>query len=171
MMQYKQGGIIMDFNIRQATAKDYYEISNLVSEVFNLHLKNRPDVYSEVDNPFQRERFEELLNDDNSKLFVVEDVDSGELVAYSIVQIMTSRNISILKPSKFAYIDDFCVKSTYRNNGIGKVLFNYTVDYAKKEGASSLQLIVWEFNESAIKFYEALGMSTRNRRMELDLCL
>ena len=166
-----KGGIFMNLKIREGIAKDYIDIRNLVIEVHNLHVKNRPDVYLDVDNPFEKERFEDLLNDNTSKLFVVEDVDSGELVAYSIVQIMTSRNISILKPSKFAYIDDFCVKSTYQKNGIGKLLFNYTVDYAKKEGASSLQLIVWEFNESAIKFYEALGMSTRNRRMELDLCL
>ena len=37
------------------------------------------------------------------------------------------------------------------------------------EGASSLQLSVWEFNQDAINFYEAVGMSMRNRKMELNL--
>jgi diamine N-acetyltransferase len=32
-----------------------------------------------------------------------------------------------------------------------------------------MQLTVWEFNKNAIKFYESLGMSTMNRRMELKL--
>lgn len=82
---------------------------------------------------------------------------------------MTPRKIQILIPSKFAYIDDFCVKSIYQKKGIGRLLFNHVVDYAKTEGASSIQLTVWEFNENAIKFYESLGMSTRNRRMELNL--
>jgi len=48
-------------------------------------------------------------------------------------------------------------------------LFEHVVNYAKAETASSLQLVVWEFNSAAIKFYEALGMTTRNRRLELNL--
>lgn len=159
----------MNLKIREATSNDYIDISNLVLEVHNLHVQNRPDLYLEVDNPFLKDRFEDLLKSDNTKLFVAEDTHSNELVAYSIVQIMTSRAIPILIPLKFAYIDDFCVKSTYQKNGIGKLLFNHVVDYAKTEGASSLQLNVWEFNEKAINFYESLGMTTRNRRMELNL--
>lgn len=159
----------MNFKIREGSEFDYVDIRNLVNEVHDLHVKNRPDVYLDVDNPFEKERLEEILNSGNKKLFIVEDVDSKELVAYSIVQIMIPRNIQILIPSKFAYIDDFCVKSTYQKKGIGRLLFDHIVDYAKTEGALSIQLTVWEFNENAIKFYESLGMSTRNRRMELNL--
>ncbi|WP_346962231.1 GNAT family N-acetyltransferase [Clostridium sp.] len=65
--------------------------------------------------------------------------------------------------------DDFCVKASKQKKGIGRLLFEYIVDYAKTEEALSLQLIVWEFNKDAIKFYESLGMSVRNRRMELNL--
>ena len=159
----------MYLKIREAIANDYIDIKNLVVEVHNLHVKNRPDVYLAVDNPLLKERFENLLNSNNTKIFVVEDSDSEELLAYSIVQIMTQRNIHLLIPCKFTYIDDFCVKSNYNKNGIGKSLFKYIVDYAKVEGASSIQLTVCEFNENAIKFYEAVGMSTRNRKMELYL--
>jgi len=159
----------MNLKIRDAIANDYISIRNLVVEVHNLHVKNRPDIYLKVDNPFLKEQFEDLLNSNNTKLFLVEDTDSKELVAYSIVQIMTPRNIQILIPSKFAYIDDFCVKSTHQKNGIGRLLFKYIVAYAKTEGALSIQLTVWEFNKHAIKFYELLGMSTMNRRMELKL--
>lgn len=49
------------------------------------------------------------------------------------------------------------------------MLFTHIVDYAKSNEASSIQLNVWDFNENAIKFYESLGMSTRNRRMELNI--
>jgi diamine N-acetyltransferase len=93
----------MKLKIREAIANDYIDISNLVVEVHNLHVKNRPDVYLKVDNPFLKEQFEDLLNSSNIKLFVVEDTDSKELIAYSIVQIMTPKNIQILIPSKFAY--------------------------------------------------------------------
>ena len=159
----------MNLKIREAIANDYIDIRNLVIEVHNLHVKNRPDIYLDVDNPFEKEKFEDLLNSNNTNLFVVEDTDNKELLAYSIVEIMSTRSIPILIPSRFAYIDDLCVKSIHQKKGIGKMLFKYLVDYAKVEGASSIQLNVWEFNENAIKFYESLGMLTRNRRMEIAL--
>ena len=159
----------MDLKIRDAVANDYIEINNLVVEVHNLHVKNRSDVYVDVDNPLMREHFDDLLSANDTKLFVVEDTSNKDLVAYSIVKIMTPRSIQILAPSRFAYLDDFCVKFSHQKNGIGRFLFQHIVDYAKTEGASSLQLVVWEFNKDAIKFYEALGMSARNRRMELNL--
>lgn len=159
----------MNLKIREAIENDYIDISNLVREVHKLHVKNRPDIYLEVDNPLMRDRFEDLLNNNNTKLFVVEDIYDNELIAYSIVQIMYQRNIQLLVPSKFVYIDDFCVKSNHQKTGIGKLLFNHILDYAKSEGASSIQLTVSEFNKNAIKFYETLGMSIRNRKMELNL--
>ena len=159
----------MKLKVRQVVANDYIKINNLVAEVHNLHVKNRPDVYADVDTPLMREYFDDLLNASDTKLFVVEDTCNKELVAYSIVEIMTPRSIQRLITSRFAYIDDFCVKSSHQKNGIGRLLFECIVDYAKTEGASSLQLVVSEFNKSAIKFYEALGMSTRNRKMELNL--
>lgn len=159
----------MNLKIREAIENDYINISNLAKEVHNLHVRNRPDIYLDIDNPLIKERFEDLTNNDNTKLFVVEDTNSNEFIAYSIVQIMMPKNILLLVQSKFAHIDDFCVKSENQKTGIGKMLFKYIIDYAKSEGASSLQLMVSEFNINAIKFYEALGMSTRSRRMELKL--
>jgi len=159
----------MNLRVREGTANDYTDIKNLFTEVHNLHVKNRPDFFKYVENPFEKERFEELLKSSDQKIFVVEDTDSRELVAFCTVQIMTTVNIPILVQSKYAHIDSFGVKANYHKKGIGRLLFNHTVDYAKSEGASYVQLSVWEFNENAIKFYESMGMSTRNRKMELKL--
>ena len=159
----------MNLTIREATINDYIGISKLVAEVHSLHVKNRPDVYIDIDTPLQSEQFEEVLNKENMKVFVVENTDNKELAAYSIMKIMQTQSISIIIQMRVAFIDDFCVKTDYKKKGIGRLLFRHVVDYAKSEGASSLQLIVWEFNKDAIKFYEAMGMGIRNRRMELTL--
>ena len=45
----QKGDFFMNLEIREAIANDYIDINNLVVEVHNLHVKNRPDVYSEVD--------------------------------------------------------------------------------------------------------------------------
>ena len=159
----------MNLRIREGNINDYEEIRDLVKEVHLLHVKNRPDIYIDIENPFEKEDFEEILNSNNTKVLIAQDINNEEIVAYSIIQIMNTRNITILIQSKFIYIDDLCVKSNYHKQGIGKMLFKYIVNYSKEIGASSIQLNVWEFNKDAIKFYEALGMRTRNRRMEIDL--
>lgn len=158
----------MNFIIREANSNDYMEVCKLTVEVYKLHFKNRPDVYLDIENPLEKDYFYDLLNSSDTKLFVVENKDTKELVAYSIIQIMSTKN-PIYIQKKFAYIDDFCVASNFMRNGIGRLLFDYILDYVKSENATSLQLNVWEFNKEAIGFYEAMGMSTRNRRMEINL--
>ena len=159
----------MNLKIREALAGDYAGISGLVLEVHRLHLENRPDVYLDTDTPLSEERFEELLHDENAKIFAAENTESGELLAYCIFEIMVVDDNQIQVPSEFAYVSDFCVKSGYRKNGIGRILFEHMKDYVKSEGISSLQLTAWEFNQSAIQFYESMGMTTRNRTMELQV--
>ena len=158
----------MNFKMREANNSDYTELFKLAAEVYKLHLKNRPDVYLNIGSPMPKEYFDELLSSDNSKVFVAQNIDNKELAAYSVMQIMTTKNPMYIQ-KKFVFIDDYCVKSNYKRNGIGRLLFNYIKEYAKTADAASLQLNVWEFNKDAIKFYEAMGMSTRNRRMELNL--
>ena len=151
----------MKYKIRFADKEDYKVINEIIREVHDLHVKNRPDVYNETDKPLSEEEFKEILEDDRYKMFLVQERESKEVVAFSLIQIVGPRNIPILTPVKTALIDTFCVKEKYRKRGIGK--------FAKKEGVNTLQLVVWEFNKGAIKFYEALGMKKRNISMELAL--
>ena len=41
---------------------------------------------------------------------------------------------------------------------LGKALYQYVVDYAKKNGYYNVTLHVWSGNDSAEKFYAAQGM-------------
>lgn len=159
----------MNLIAREAVANDYAEINKLVLEVHNLHVKNRPDIYINTDTPLMREHFDDLLGTKDTKVFVIEDSEHKELAAYSIIKITTPRNALIFAPARIAYIDDFCVKSRYKKKGVGRFLFQHIAAYAKAEEASALHLTVWEFNIDAIKFYEAMGMNTMNRRMEINL--
>ena len=154
----------MKYKIRFADKEDYKVINEIIREVHDLHVKNRPDVYNETDKPLSEEEFKEILEDDRYKMFLVQERESKEVVAFSLIQIVGSRNIPILTPVKTALIDTFCVKEQYR-----KFLFQHIISFAKKEGVNTLQLVVWEFNKGAIKFYEALGMKKRNISMELAL--
>lgn len=100
----------MNFIIREADAADYTGVCRLVEEVHQLHVKKRPDVYRNVEAPLEKAEFEAFLHTEDAKIFVVEENENGELLAYGQVEIMPTKN-PIYIPKKYAYIHSFCVKS------------------------------------------------------------
>lgn len=79
---------------------------------------------------------------------------------------MDLKNIDLLKDRYYAYIDEICIKETFRRQGLGKILFEYIYNLVKNKGADSLELGVWSFNKVALEFYKAMGMVEKNIRME-----
>lgn len=59
------------------------------------------------------------------------------------------------KPGMYA-IDMFVVKEA-RRQGVGKQLFDYLKNVAKKRNYGRIDWSVWEFNQEAAAFYEAIG--------------
>lgn len=55
------------------------------------------------------------------------------------------------------YLEDIVVADAYRRLGIGSMLFNTCLDFARNNGFSRLSWQVLEWNEPAIKFYEKYG--------------
>ena len=157
----------MNTIMRNAKFSDFNDVNNLMLELHNLHVKNRNDIFKATDSPMKEEYFKDLLNNQDVKLFVIENLENSEIVGYSNLKLMNTPNIDIVVKSKYIYIDDFCIKQAYKRKGIGKKLFNFILEYAKQQGVESVQLNVWSFNEDAIEFYNFMGMKERNVRMEM----
>ena len=47
----------MKYKIRFADKEDYKVINEIIREVHDLHVKNRPDVYNETDKPLSEEEY------------------------------------------------------------------------------------------------------------------
>lgn len=67
---------------------------------------------------------------------------------------------------KTLYIDDLCVDESVRGMHIGRTLYEYVLDYAKKHGYYNVTLNVWADNTNAVKFYEKIGMKIQKIGME-----
>ena len=65
--------------------------------------------------------------------------------------------------------DDLCVDQEARGRHIGESLFEYIKNKAKQLGCYEVTLNVWAGNTSAEKFYEKMGMRTKERQMEYIL--
>ncbi|MEN9346193.1 MAG: hypothetical protein RLZZ60_1662 [Bacteroidota bacterium] len=55
------------------------------------------------------------------------------------------------------YLEDLIVTEAYRGKGYGKLLFEYTLQYAKSHHYKRLQWQVLDWNESAIDFYKGFN--------------
>lgn len=150
--------------VRHAKLTDYKNISNISKELHLYHLKNRSDIYKEARKTIYRTYFNELLKDNEIEILVVTLDD--KIVGYSIVRYIEINNMELLKDKYFAYIDEICIKEGFRRMGFGKILFNKIYEMVKSNGAESLELGVWGFNESAIEFYKSMGMVEKTIRME-----
>ena len=58
---------------------------------------------------------------------------------------------------KRLYLEDIVVTESQRGGGIGKLLFDRTLQHALDENCSGMMWQVLDWNEPAIKFYEKLG--------------
>ena len=70
---------------------------------------------------------------------------------------------------KIAYMDDLVVDESRRGQGIARRLFLTAQQEAKARGAGRLDLMVWEFNQNALKLYESLGMKPQRYILEKPL--
>lgn len=62
-----------------------------------------------------------------------------------------------------------CVHPAFRRQGVATELITFIREDAKKRGLSRVELNMWEFNEGALAFYEAVGFRTYRRYMELEV--
>ncbi|MBS5306584.1 MAG: GNAT family N-acetyltransferase [Clostridium sp.] len=150
--------------MRHAKLDDYKYISNISKELHIFHVKNRPDIYKEVNKTIYKSYFKELLNDENIEIIVI--AKDKKIVGYAMIRYIEIKSMDLLNDKFFAYIDEICIKESDRGQGLGRMLFDYSYDLVKSNGAESLELGVWSFNEGAIGFYRAMGMVEKNIRME-----
>ena len=152
-----------EMNIRKMEINDYKQVHNLIEQVHDLHLKHRADIYRDKD-PISFEDFSQFVNDSNYVCYVAEKDKNivGEVIAVK----KEIKEEKVFKHRVVIFIEDICVDVEYRRQGIGKTLYEKVLLYAKDNNIDSIELVVWSFNNDAIRFYEELKMTQKNVRYE-----
>ena len=150
--------------IRLANEKDIEQINNLLFQVHKVHSDARPDLFKSGSKKYTDEELKEIIKDKEKPIFVYEIDEKIEGYAFCIL--INHNNENSLCDYKSMYIDDLCVDKNCRGKGIGKKLFDYVLEYAKKLGCYNLTLNVWEGNDSAMQFYKNIGLRIQKIGME-----
>ena len=151
-------------NIRQAKIEDYNELRELFDEVDSLHCNHLPRIFQKTDQPVRNKNYySELILDDSAGIFIAEI--GGKLIGFIHAQLQEAPNIPIFVPRQYTVIVDIGVHSQFQRQGIGKLLMKTAEQWAKEKGSSSIELNVYEFNKTALAFYQSLGYETLSRKM------
>jgi ribosomal protein S18 acetylase RimI-like enzyme len=154
----------MDLTIRPATAQDYDDLCEIIAEVDEMHRQRFPYIFQKPPGPARERAYVlGLLADEDHGLFVAEA--GGRVAGFLHVMAHDTPPIPILVPRRLAVVDNLVVRRDLRRAGIGRALMERAEQWARQQGATEIDLTVFEFNADAIAFYRRLGYETRTRRM------
>jgi diamine N-acetyltransferase len=158
----------MEISVRKATADDYNSLCELFDEGDALHRDHLPHIFQKPSGAArEQDYFLGLVADENVALLVA--AVGENLVGFVHAIVRDTPAISVFVPRRYAIVDGLVVKSGFQKHGIGRILMDKMQEWAIAKGATSIELNVYEFNESAIAFYERLGYQTFSRKMSKEL--
>ena len=135
----------MKCTIRKAEKKDMPQVLELIREL--AVFEQEPHAVEVTVADLEAEGFGEnnLFN-----CFVVEV--GTEIIGMALVYFRFST-----WKGRTVHLEDLVVKQSYRNQGIGTLLYNKVVAYAKEQGVKRVEWVVLDWNKNAIDFYEKSG--------------
>ena len=151
-------------NIRNAQIEDVNKISELMLQVAKIHSNARKDIFKEKSIEEIKTEFNNRINNKENILVAEENNNIYGVVVYKIKEVKEHIN---LKDRTTLYIDELVVDEKVRKMGIGKNLFSEVKKIAKEKNYDAVELNCWNFNESAIQFYEKCGMNIQRLIMEI----
>ena len=147
--------------IRTLTPADYGEYRPLMAQLHSLHVAGRPDLFREAEFITSRERYEQLLADENTLLLGA--FQNGALIGFAAGEL---QHRSMMMNITSLSVTDLFVAQSARRRGVAAGLLRELQARAKRAGAVRCDIMVWQFNEDAIAFYEAQGFSVQRSILE-----
>ncbi len=140
----------------------------LFAEIDALHRRHLPHMFRKSDGAAcGRGVFLAWIDDDDVLLLVGELGE--ELVGFAQAVLREAPASPIFVPRRYAVVDSLFVQPGCQRRGIGRALMDSVQDWASAQGATAIELNVYEFNQTALSFYESLGYQTLSRKMSKEL--
>jgi len=131
------------------------EVDDLVI-LCELHAKYENCTYDKSNKAI---KLKEALFTANASLICIIAVHNNKLVGYSSFL----KEYSTWDADYFLYMDCLYVLEEYRNNGLGKKLFDEVINYKNKLNCSHIQWQTPNDNIKAINFYKKIGAISKNK--------
>lgn len=139
--------------IRQATLNDSETLAKLLAQLFEKESEFRPDVIKQTDGLCAI-----LENEEIGTIFVLEK----ENTVCGMVSLLWS--ISTALGGRVAWLEDMVIDSASQAKGLGTLLLEHALAYAKNVGCQRITLLSDDDNTRAHRFYERLGFQSSSMK-------
>ena len=139
----------------------------LLRQVGEVHHQIRPDLFRAGAQKYDSQDLQALLKDPTRPILIAEA--QGHVVGYAFCILQEIKDDPVLRDRKVLYIDDLCVDENCRSQSIGRQLYDAVCAYAKEQCCDAVTLNVWCGNDSAMHFYEKMGLRPQKIGMEFVL--
>lgn len=153
--------------IREAKESDIEGIKKLLYQVNQVHADGRPDLFKSGGIKYTDDELIAIIQDEKRPVYVYDE--DGKIWGYTFVWYEQVEDSGSTYPIKSMYLDDLCVDEDSRGHEIGRKLFEFLKELAKKESCDRITLHVWECNPNAYGFYEHMGMKPLYTNMEYQI--
>ena len=154
--------------VRRAEEKDIPRMGDLLLQVCKVHNIGRPDLFRDGGRKYNDEELRQLLKDPERPILVA--VNEKDWVAgYAFCIYQRHKNEGAHHDLTTLYLDDLCVDESCRGQHVGSILYHAVLDLARNNGCYNVTLNVWTCNESAMRFYEKMGLKPQKIGMEAIL--
>lgn len=91
---------------------------------------------------------------------------NNEIIGFALA---AKKEVPQFRTVKVVKLEELFVKDQYRNKGIGKLLIDYFLNWAKSVGADKAAVNVYFMNEKGIEFYKREGFIPYDLTLEIPL--
>lgn len=157
----------MEILVRFAEREELARVNGLRRQVNEIHVNGRPDIF--------RPGFSEELQNHVFDVFDREDANvivavlENEIYGFASVEYLLRPQSAYNLERKMYRVEEFCVDGRFRRIGVATRLVEFMKKDALERGFSKIELDAWEFNQSALAFYEKIGFQAYRRYFELPL--
>ena len=153
----------MNIQIRLAKKTDYESVIRIMSQVQDMHVEWRPDIYKHNDNLIPEDIFEKIV--ENNTFFVATNENND------VVGVLELINKHIESPAHITrdiiFIETMAVAKQYRGLGIGHKMFEFIKEMKMENNFDGIELQVNSKNIAAIEMYKKCGFTEKTINMEL----
>lgn len=152
----------MNIKMRVANSRDYEAVTQIMSQVQNMHVEWRPDIYRHNENLLSKEVFDKII--ENGTFFVAE----SDNVVIGVLEIVFRHVESPAHVTrKVIFIDTMAVDEKYRGMGVGHKMFDFIKQMKQEKNMDGIELQVNAKNNSAYEMYKKCGFTEKSINMEL----
>ena len=152
----------MNVEIRHALETDYEAVMKIMSQVQDMHVEWRPDIYKHNENLISQDVFEKIIENDTFYVAVCEDSVVGILeITYRHIESASHVTRDVI------FVDTMAIDENYRRLGIGHKMFDFLKQMKVEKNLDGIELQVNARNSVAYEMYKKCGFTEKSINMEL----